>query len=399
MPVITVDKSKYTSQHFKQPVVTPIKAQWDITFACNFRCSFCLTSSGKRTPDELSTDESFALIDKLHDAGVLFLTVMGGELFSRKDIIPILSYAIKKGMLLSFSTNASLIDEKIVDFLQASRSAFQYIQVSLYGDDERTYERITGSAKNFCRALKGLSLLSDRQLKVSVLIVVTKGNATRIPAYYEVAKQYPIESFRIVPKVPLGRASNDGVYEHRGAPAIWVPMIHTLRKLRETVKEDDPPIGVQARSFFGEYLQKLIGFETFSQKCTAATIQIYVDPCGRAAPCPFMQSAPGYLKEKYSHIQMENLRDKPFEEVWNSESFETFRKFYNPEHNLYEINTKCKYFRNRTCIPCVLTPCYCRYLIKAVKKVLEKEGEIPAIETQNRHSHEWRYFKGFTKNN
>ena len=42
----------------------PICLTWELTYACNLACLHCLSSSGRRDPRELSTDECKALIDE-----------------------------------------------------------------------------------------------------------------------------------------------------------------------------------------------------------------------------------------------------------------------------------------------------------------------------------------------
>src|SRR4030042_6153539 len=89
----------------------PILAQWDITTGCNFSCSFCLTNSGTRLKGELGFEEAKIIVDKLYMGGILFLRILGGEPFFRKDLIKVMYHAAKLGMIISFSTNASLIND------------------------------------------------------------------------------------------------------------------------------------------------------------------------------------------------------------------------------------------------------------------------------------------------
>ncbi len=57
---------------FELGLDAPICLTWELTYACNLACLHCLSSSGRRDPDELSTEEAKALIDELRaDAGLL----------------------------------------------------------------------------------------------------------------------------------------------------------------------------------------------------------------------------------------------------------------------------------------------------------------------------------------
>ena len=59
-------------EHFALGLDAPICLTWELTYACNLACSHCLSSSGRRDPRELTTDEAKAVIDELAaDAGLL----------------------------------------------------------------------------------------------------------------------------------------------------------------------------------------------------------------------------------------------------------------------------------------------------------------------------------------
>ena len=50
---------------FERGLDAPICLTWELTYACNLSCVHCLSSSGRRDPRELSTDECKAVIDTL----------------------------------------------------------------------------------------------------------------------------------------------------------------------------------------------------------------------------------------------------------------------------------------------------------------------------------------------
>ena len=57
----------------------PICLTWELTYACNLACVHCLSSSGRRDPDELSTDECKALIDEFERMQIFYVNIGGGE--------------------------------------------------------------------------------------------------------------------------------------------------------------------------------------------------------------------------------------------------------------------------------------------------------------------------------
>ncbi len=65
----------------------PLSVHIDLTWRCNERCIHCYLDHDD--PDELSLSELRDLLDQMADAGTLFLTLSGGEIFLRKDLFAI----------------------------------------------------------------------------------------------------------------------------------------------------------------------------------------------------------------------------------------------------------------------------------------------------------------------
>lgn len=351
-------------EYLKNPV--PIIAQWDITSGCNFRCVFCLTSSSK-PGKELNTSEAYGLIDKLHDAGILFLRILGGEPFFRRDTVDILQYAARKGMILAFSTNASMIDERVVQYLDKISYSIRYLQVSLYGISQAGYRSLTGNQDGYRLVQRGLELLDRHDLDFTILTVATDENVESLPEYYDVAVKYRAQAFRICSKVSLGRAADNGFEKTGNNINTWVRLLKVLEELAEKEQKANVKIRMEGRPMLGMFLEKQTGIGYFHENCTAARTMIHIDARGRSRPCPFLAYLPTSLKRKYSHLSPLDIATLPFSEVWESDTFNTFRDYYHPVRNLSPFNTKCPHFKNKSCIPCPITPCTCPEIIRRIK--------------------------------
>ena len=88
----------------------PICLTWELTYACNLACVHCLSSSGRRDPDELTTAEAIAVIDELRQLQVFYVNIGGGEPMIRRDFFDLVEYAIANGIGVKFSTNGTYID-------------------------------------------------------------------------------------------------------------------------------------------------------------------------------------------------------------------------------------------------------------------------------------------------
>ncbi|NBB83989.1 MAG: radical SAM protein, partial [Alphaproteobacteria bacterium] len=128
---------------FRKGLAAPICLTWEMTYGCNLRCVHCLSSSGKRRPDELTTEESRRLIDEWAEMRVFYINVGGGEPMSRPDFFELMDYALGRGIGVKFSTNGTLIDDDAADWI-ASRDYLD-VQISIDGADAATNDPVRGA--------------------------------------------------------------------------------------------------------------------------------------------------------------------------------------------------------------------------------------------------------------
>jgi MoaA/NifB/PqqE/SkfB family radical SAM enzyme len=68
---------------------SPICLTWEWTYACDLACVHCLSSSGRRDPNELSTEQMKAVVDQLAEMQVFYVNIGGGEPMLRPDFFEI----------------------------------------------------------------------------------------------------------------------------------------------------------------------------------------------------------------------------------------------------------------------------------------------------------------------
>jgi MoaA/NifB/PqqE/SkfB family radical SAM enzyme len=354
-------------------IESPVMAQWDITTGCNFSCSFCLTNSGKRQVGELPFDKAKIVVDRLYSGGILFLRILGGEPFFRKDIVRIMQYAASKGMLLSFSTNASLIDDYTAKALNEMQSSFIYFQVSLYGVDKDSYMETTKNKKGFHLVTEGIRCLIRNNLRPYAFWVLTPENIKHMESAYRLVQEWGFPALRISPKLNLGRASEDCDLSSPIDNSYWRSMIESFVRLNSTVRENGATkVQLHARPFLGEYLFKKTGLPYFYITCKAAVTMVYVDPKGDASPCPFAEFMPDEYRSAYKSNEKLNILEHSLNDVWQSGVFMAYRNLQNPDNHPNRVFKSCPHLKSGICNPCIYTPCTCRDTIKMIKKSKER---------------------------
>ena len=276
---------------------------WEITEACNLRCSHCL-SAGLRAErrGELNLDQCRALIDELARMQVFQVNFGGGEPFLRDDFLDILGYAHERGITTCVSTNGTLLDGALVDALLTMTPV--YLQVSLDGACAETNDAIRGRG-TFERILAGVELLAERDYPdFSLNMVVTRLNAAEVGDFDRLARRYGA-------KTRLSRFRPSG-----GGCHTW----EDYRLTREQL--------ARLSAFLGEHPGILTGDSFFAltpdsrrdlglNMCGAAKMTCAVAPDGSVYPCAFL-SDPAFLAG--------NVVAEPLWDIFrSSQVFERFR--------------------------------------------------------------------------
>ncbi len=148
----------------------PIGGSIELSQRCNNRCVHCYNNlaAGDKAAlkNELTLDEHYRIIDEIADFGCLWLLLTGGEIFLRRDVLDIYTYAKQRGLLITLFTNGTLITAAIADYL-AKLPPFS-IEITLYGSTREIYESVTGVPGSFDRCLKGIRLLKERSLPLKL---------------------------------------------------------------------------------------------------------------------------------------------------------------------------------------------------------------------------------------
>src|SRR6201991_3298258 len=170
---------------FQLGLDAPICLTWELTYACNLSCVHCLSSSGRRDPRELTTDECKAVIDTLERMQVFYVNIGGGEPTVRPDFWELVDYATAHHVGVKFSTNGVRITPEVATRLAASD--YVDVQISLDGATAEVNDAVrgNGSFAMAILALENLAAAGFTGFKVSV--VVTRHNAGQLDDFLAIA--------------------------------------------------------------------------------------------------------------------------------------------------------------------------------------------------------------------
>ena len=194
-----------SNRYVEKGLSAPVNLTWEVSLACNLRCSHCLSSSGDPAAGELSTAEALDLVEQLHASRVFQVNFGGGEPFLRPDFEQILAACHGKGIMTCISTNGTLLSPARVARLAANRLVA--IQVSLDGATRETCDAIRGEGV-FDTAVEAVRLLAASSIPTSINTVLTAQNAGEIPAMHDLARSLGV-SLRVSRFRPSGRGADN----------------------------------------------------------------------------------------------------------------------------------------------------------------------------------------------
>ena len=172
--------------------VGPAVVFWEITRSCALACVHCrATAQPKRHPLELTTAESFELVDELRRFEPNpILVISGGDPLMRPDLFEIATYAsapygpssgagsdTSTRMRVSLSPSVTaLVTPK--NLRRVKESGISHLSFSLDGPDAESHDSFRGVAGSFARTM--IAGAQEAGLTVQLNTTVTRRNADRL---------------------------------------------------------------------------------------------------------------------------------------------------------------------------------------------------------------------------
>ena len=337
----------------------PTTVTFQVTDRCNYSCAHCYQEHVD--DNELTTDEIYSILEQLADEGVLFLTLMGGEYFMRRDADAILARAHELGFALKLLSTGHHIHDRRADFLATCRPL--QVDMSLYGATPHIHEEVTRQSGSWKRTYEAAKRLIERNIPVLLKAPVMENNVDDLEDLVRLATSI-------------------------GARYSFDPKITAMEN------GDQSPVGLRIRAarlaeFYREDMAGHVAaqYENFDPKsplrplnhtpCRAGQQACSINPKGEVWPC---NSLP---------LPVGNLREQTFKEIWHgSESLEEIRGLRwasISECNECELRSYCQRCHGMALVEhgVLKGPSLeaCRHAV-AVRDSLRDRGLLPDTETQ-----------------
>jgi len=186
----------------------PMLVYWEVTQACGLACKHCRAEAAPNPhPEQLTTLESKSLLTQLLAFGepLPHLILTGGDPLSRKDIFPLIDYAVALRFDVSITPSATPeLTTQAVTRLKEHR--IQSLGLSLDGSSAARHDAIRAVPGTFARTLEAASQAGRVGLPIQVNTLVSEETADDLPAIYELLRStFPVMRWSLFFLISIGR--------------------------------------------------------------------------------------------------------------------------------------------------------------------------------------------------
>lgn len=276
----------------------PISTTFELTPTCNLRCNMCYIRLEQKRLEELggwrSLEEWKVTAMEMKKMGTLFILMTGGEPLLYPDFPELYEFLCKEGFIITINTNGTMITPRIAQLWKNQLP--RRVNITLYGSNENTYEKLCHNRNGFQQCLKGLQLMKDYGIPVKINMSMVKENLHEYEDMMKIAADFgfPVvtDNYMLCGCNSLCQPARD-INRHRITPeesaqaAIWHLKYEKGEQFTEFARKfvDDLNSGVYT-------IHNPQGLT-----CRAGDTSCWIDFRGMMLPCDIMEDYGVSLKE------------------------------------------------------------------------------------------------------
>lgn len=301
-------------------------AVWEITLACCFSCKYCGSTGGRARKNELSTDECLDVVHQLAELGCKRVSLIGGEVFMRKDWKIIVNELTAYGIRTAIITNGFLFNDEVLKDLKDVN--IESVAVSLDSVEEVHDKYRQGGSYN--RAINAIEKLAGAGIMVTVISTLNSEAVKKLQSFYEVLYNMPIAAWQLQACSPMGNAAKSGI----DFSFDFGEVISFVEKNRELA-----PFAIGIADNIGYYTEAEGTLRGNSSSCftgcKAGLTVLGIDSVGNIRGCESMYD------EKFIEG---NIRERRLKDIWNDPDAFSYNRSFSAD-KLTGACSKCEYGR------------------------------------------------------
>lgn len=303
----SAQRQKEAERQEKWRHLRPLTAHVYVENRCHMKCDHCYESEETHPASEsLSLKDYENIFDQLAGLGVLRITISGGEIFLRRDLLEIVAKARERRFEVTLYTSGTHINAEKADRIAALK--VHEVHISVYSHLAEVHDRFTKTPGSWERSIRAVKLLRERGVTTVMKTNLMTFNINSVDDLTAQAERLGSEW-----------TFDPGVYPRMNgdqSPAKYRVSTEQIRRLVSTRPDLTPAF----RRFSPETLctgeASLLGEKDVL--CGAARSNVTVGADGGVYACAFFPTPSGYLKEKsleeiwFSSDQFDKVRENTF---------------------------------------------------------------------------------------
>jgi radical SAM protein with 4Fe4S-binding SPASM domain len=349
----------------------PVTVTFQVTDRCNYDCVHCYQAQADAP--ELGFDEIARILRELADFGVLFLTLMGGEFFMRRDADDILRLAHELGFAIKLLTTGHHVHDRRADLIASLRPI--QVDMSMYAATPHRHDGVTQHAGSWERTYAAARRLIERRVPVLLKAPVMESNAGELPALARLAAALGAET-----SFDAKLTGKEDTDQQPVALRMRASTLHAFYRGSASCGD-----GADGDNGIAEFLaQTYAGHDPATElrplhhtPCRAGQQAVSINPQGRVWPCNALP------------IECGDLRAQSFAEIWGGsrplDEVRNLRWAEIAECNACRLRSYCQRCHGMALLeqgelrgPSLEA---CRHAV-AVRDSLRERGLIPDTETE-----------------
>ncbi|MFC2154687.1 radical SAM/SPASM domain-containing protein [Candidatus Altiarchaeota archaeon] len=298
----------------------PPYIQLEPTTYCNLRCQMCLRQFHPVEQKHMGLEDFKKIMDLIEPKKIAMSGE--GEPFLNPEVTDMFAYAKSKGASVLTTSNFSTVEKELAE--KIVESGIDLIKVSIDASTPETYKTIRGM-DCFDKVLESIDLVNRVKRKKDkntpefrFQYVLQKENIEEIGRLFHIAHEHHVSviNFQL-----LGAPQNK-----EEVMALWGEMTKDkLGKTLENARQLEKKTGVVSNATYlvrrldryWDHMMSSDPHEEFKYKCNIIWFSANIRVDGTLNPCCSFSS---------TNADMGNILEQPWEEVWNSEKFRSFRR-------------------------------------------------------------------------
>ena len=329
----------------------PAGAVYEATMRCNLHCEFCYVGDLLNIEGEWRQEMTVEALRRAFPENPGFqVSLTGGEIFMRKDILSVLDLFQEKGYACGYlTTNGTIINEERAEALAdlAAAGFLKHISVSIDGPGE-LHDVARGLKGTFERTCAGLRRLQDAArrknapLRVSINTTVAHESLEALDQMVDVAGELGVDAIglnHLMFSTPEEVAETVRLIGAKDASAIATFVTPNPGLDIERVREKVTALERKCR-------ERNVLFD-FRPKVHPQLIDNYYTPGARLdGRClyPFLHARVSFSGKVYFcpfiRVEVGDLAESSLEEIWNGETYVDMRRRL-VENGIFPVCRRC----------------------------------------------------------